>query len=251
MKINRIIWGLVSLLVLITIAVSVGMFPSQGQERSKKDPDSTPKPLPSDNRDLSKYGSVQFDSPVSASPNDERWFANQRYDNLGWVFSSVLNNPRAAGVGRFTHNAIASDLPVQESSLIVLGEVISVKTFLSNDRRGVYSEFAIKPDDVLKDSERISQKTILADREGGVVIYPNGQRILYQSSILALPELGGRYLFFLRKEGESPNYEILASYDVAGENVYRLEESKERTDEQKDSKARFLDTVRTKIAANR
>lgn len=244
--------GFVSLLVLITIAVSSGSFPSLGQERIiKKDPGATPKPVPPDNRDLSKYGSVQYEATENAAPNRERWLANQRYDNLSWVFTSVVTNPRAAGVGRITHDPIAPALPVQESGVIVVGEIISVKAFLSNDRRGVYSEFIIKPEEILKNTDGRNQMEISADREGGVVIYPNGQRIMYQSSSLALPELGGKYLFFLVKRGESPNHEILASYNVKGEKVYRMEQVGENAEEFKEGRARFIEMVRTNIAENR
>jgi hypothetical protein len=253
MKTSRIIWGFASLLLLITIAVSSGSFPSLGQERTiKKHSDATPVPVPPDNRDLSKFGSVHYDSRASAAPNEQRWFANQRYDNLGWVFSSVLNNPRAAGVGRITHDPIAPPFPINDSSLILSGEIVSIRTYLSNDRSGVYTEFTIKPDEVLQDNEKLGQKEIRADREGGVVIYPIGQRILYQSSTLALPELNGRYLFFLAKKGESPNYEILASYDIGEQQVYRLElvgESGNKPEET--SRSRFLEVVRNKIAQSR
>jgi hypothetical protein len=247
MKTNRLIWGFVSLLVLITVVVWSGFFPSRGQERIvKKTTRSTPAPVRPDNRDLSKYGSVQYDSPEAAAPNEERWFANQRYDNQGWVFKTV--SPPAGGVGKITHDPLSPALPVEGSSLIVAGEVVAVNTFLSNDRRGVYTEFVISPDDVLKDSDKVSSNTIRADREGGVVIYPNGLRFLYQNSTLALPKLGGKYLFFLTKKGESPNYEICTAYDMGGEKAYRLESDGNFDESKQPVKSQLLDEVRKKIA---
>jgi len=255
MKTNRVIWGLISLLVLFTVIVLTGSIQSRGQERVvKKDPDATPKPTSDDDtRDLSKFGSVEFAGAESVTPNEERWRINERYNGQGWVFSSV-NNPDLGAVGKITHDPILPPLPIDESLLIVTGEVVAVKTFLSNDRRGVYTEFIIKPDEVLKDSGQNAQKGIRADREGGVVVYPNGQRIMYQSSSLALPLLHGKYVFFLSKEGESPNYVILATYDVGANKVVRLEEASTgpapELPEQA-SKAHFLDVVRNKIALRR
>jgi hypothetical protein len=79
-------------------------------------------------------------------------------------------------------------------------------------------------------------------------VYPNGGRVLYGNSDRALPLPGSKYLFFLRKDELSPNYEILTSYDL-NNNVVRQMERGNRFDEFKNvGKTAFIETVRNKIA---
>ena len=251
MKTNRIMWGVVSLMVLITVAVSFGAFESSGREdsslQSKVTPTETPWPVIKDTRDLSKYGSVDY----SKAPEDlsaARVLANKRYDSHGWVFESV--HPVTAGVGRVTEDPPPPLFPIDDSTLILVGEVIKANAFLSNDKKCVYTEFTIQVDDVLKnsDSNKAEPKKVIADREGGVVVYPNGQRVMYQDSSLGLPRLGSQYLFFLKKDDESLNYGIITSYEMDSGSARQVERGR-NFDEFKDSdKTVFIEKVRNKIA---
>ena len=252
MKTNRIMWGFVSLVVLITVAVSFGAFESSGREDGLQQPEITPTvtpwPVEKDTRDLSKYASVEY----TKAPEDlsaARILANKRHDGKGWVYSTI-NNPETGGVGRITDNPLPPLFPTDESTLIVVGEVITVKAFLSNDKRCVYSEFTIRVDDVLKNSDSSGKsrpKKVTADRDGGVVIYPGGQRVMYQDSDIGLPRLGSKYLLFLKKDDGSPNYAIITSYDITGaravqvENIPSFEEFKDL------DKTVFIEKVRNKI----
>lgn len=250
MKSNRITWGFVSLLVLITITFSSSQFIGSGQERtlSKTKAESTPVP---DTRNLSKYASVDLAAAESAlAPDQDRFLANQRYDKLEWVYKSVESNPDAASVGRITDAPPPPLFPIAESDLVIVGRVSGAKGFLSNDRGGIYTEFTINIEEVLKSSEKKRSEEVVADREGGVVIYPNGQRVLYQNSNVSLPELGSTYIFFLSKNGGSPNYQIQTSYDVTSSKVRPMEVNKAAYKEFKDlDKVRFLETVRNKIVS--
>jgi hypothetical protein len=237
---------LVALVILVTLSISFGAHVGHGQQKGIHS-NPTPTPETKDTRDLSKYGSVRYDDPENLTPNKQRRRKNQRYDNQEWVYKTITN-PNAGGVGKITDDPLAPAFPVKESSLIVAGDVVAVRTFLSNNLRGVYSEFTIRPDDVLKDSNKIASKTIIADREGGVVIYPNGQRMMYHSSSLALPKLDGKYLFFLAKRDESPNYEIRTAYYIGGEKVYRLEFDGKYDESKLPLKSQLLEIVRNKIA---
>ena len=173
MKTNRIMWGVVSLVVLITVAVSFGAFESGGREGSLPRPEITPTvtpwPVVKDTRDLSRYGSVDY----SKAPEDlsaARILANKRYDNQGtWVFKSV--HPVTAGVGRIRDDEPPPLFPTEESALVVLGEIIAAKAYLSNDKDFVYTEFTIRVEELLKnaDSRKTGPKNVIADREGGVL----------------------------------------------------------------------------------
>lgn len=251
MKSNRIMWGVVSLVVLITGAVSFGAFESSGRKgslpQSKVTPTETPWPVVKDTRDLSKYASVDY----SRAPEDmsaARILANKRYDEQYWVVESV--HPVTGGVGRVSEEPPSPLFPVDDSTLIVVGEVIKASAFFSNDKRGVYTEFTIRVDDVLKrsDTGKRNPTKIMADRAGGVVIYPGGQRVLYQDSDIGLPRLASKYLFFLKKDDESPNYAILTSYDITGARPVQVENIPSFTEFKDLDKTVFLEKVRSKIA---
>ena len=147
-----------------------------------------------------------------------------------------------------THDPTPDAFPIDESFLIVAGEVHSVNSFLSNDKGGVYTEFKIRVDEILKNIGKKNPKTVTADREGGVVVYPNGQRVLYQSSEKALPVSGSKYLFFLRRDDASPNYEIITSYNLSSPTIYQLENSRSSDAFRNEGKSTFLEIVRSKIA---
>src|SRR5437762_2851751 len=95
-----------------------------------------------DDRDLSKYGSVEYDKNDPDRLDSRRVTISQRYDNDHWVYSRV--HPETGGVGRVKEEPPPPLIPVDESACIVIGRVGKVEAFLSNDKHGVYSEFTIK-----------------------------------------------------------------------------------------------------------
>ena len=247
MRANRIIWGFVSLMVLVTIALSSGSLPTLAQEQAQK-PASTPPHVPADTRDLRKYGTTNFDNPDAVTTDTARFLKSKRYDNQKWVFKSVETNPHAAGVGKITDDPPPPRYPIEESSLIVVGEIASAKAFLSNDKSGVYTEFTIQVDETLKNDKKKNHGKVTADREGGVVVYPNGQRILYESSNLPLPLLGSKYLFFLVKREHGSDYEIRTSYYLSDSSVYPLEIPTAYKDFENTTRSHLIKVVRDKMA---
>lgn len=244
---NKILWGVVSLALLIITALSLGASDNYGQKDDLQQSEKTPTPEVKDTRDLSKYGSIKYDAPQIENVQEweRRRKISQRYDNQGWVIKPV--HPNTGGVGKITEDPPPPLFPIDESALIIVGEVEKVTAFLSNDKGGVYSEFTIRVEEILKNEEKRRPKKVIADREGGVVIYSNDQRVMYQSSQQELPLLGSKYLFFLTKDELSPNYVILTSYDLNNNGVRQMEMGR-RFDEFKNvSKTAFIEVVRNKI----
>jgi hypothetical protein len=214
------------------------------QEKSITAP--TP-PIVKDTRDLSRYGSVEYDLSQASEPHDgdQRIQKSQRYDGMDWVYKTI-NNPRTAGVGRITDEPSPPRFP-EDSSLVILGKVVKADAFLSNDKGGVYTEYTILTEEIFKNSDDVTTKTVIADREGGVVLYPHGQRVLYQSTDRALPEAGSDYVFFLAKDRVSPNYLILTSYELSSRGVRPMELIRPTSDFPKD-KNQFIEIVRKSLA---
>lgn len=243
---NKLTWGIVSFLVFATLAISYGL-PVKGQGYSSLMVQTTPTPTPPliDNRDLSKYGIIDFDNNrlMSGSEREKRQKISQRYDNQEWV-SQNMNNPEIGGIGRIQELPPPPLFPYEESSLVIVGEVVRAESFLSNDKQGVYTELTIRVDETLNDSCRSKKEEVVADRGGGVVRYPNGQRVLYQSSEQGLPKVGLQYIFFLANDNISPNYSILRSYEFSNGKVLELEPGQPFDEFKNLDKTTFLNTVR-------
>jgi hypothetical protein len=199
-----------------------------------------------DERDFSGYGKVEYATTDTASYDARRVSISQRYDRQGWVFTSV--HPGTGGVGRVKEEEPPPLIPINESSLIVIGRIGKVEAFLSNDKRGVYSEFMIEVDEVLKkDPRQQDDKRIVADREGGVVIYSGPQRVRYGNSDQAVPVPGHSYLFFLTTDSVSPNYSILTSYELTSTGFRQMEMGRSLAEFKDMSKEEFLKAIRQQI----
>lgn len=92
-------------------------------------------------------------------------------------------------------------LPTAQSDILVLGEVVNAEAFLSPDKTGVYSEYSVRVDEVLKtDDPAITVgQTINIERYGGRVRLQSGlvqsYNVLYQGA----PRVNGKYVFFLSR----------------------------------------------------
>jgi len=95
---------------------------------------------------------------------------------------------------------------------------------LSANKRGVFSEFNLVVESVLKTSgQEIKEGTLVTvDRVGGYVKYPNGQQILFRISGVNMPQVGSRYLFFISTK-RKPDFTILTAYELTNEGVVPLD----------------------------
>jgi hypothetical protein len=115
-------------------------------------------------------------------------------------------------------------LPAGRSALVVLGEVIDAKAYLSNDQTGVYSEFTVRVERVLKNDKGSSVfpgEFITTERWGGRVIFPSGRAITYGNRGQGMPQLGQEYLFFLERNPEQ--YNLLTAYQLRSGKVQPLD----------------------------
>jgi len=112
--------------------------------------------------------------------------------------------------------------PAKESSVIVIGTVIDAKGFLSEDRSAAYSEYKVNVTDVLKGADKLANRKIIAEREGAKVILPTGRVITYWVMKQGTPQIGHRYVLFLKNTPEG-DYFILTGYELAKGRVSPLD----------------------------
>jgi hypothetical protein len=173
-----------------------------------------------------KFEIVDYGGPDRSPAVDEvRKLKNKRYDGQGWVFKNT--NPETSGVGKEDELPPPPKVPVEESDLIIVGRVEETTAYLSNDKEGVYTELNICIKEKIKAAPDANGNQdgscVTADREGGRVRYPNGQIVFYANSNKGVPWTGTEWLFFLRKGGTSPNYEIITAYQNDEGSVHPLD----------------------------
>ena len=165
---------------------------------------------------------VDLQSSSTAAVSTDRLSKNRRYDNEGIVKSEI--DPGIANVVREPLEDI-SDLPTDKSDLIVEGRVTNSAAFLSSDKGAVYSEFTVQVSDVLKDTSGLNVRTgdsIVTERFGGRVKYPNGQIVRYGIVGQGSPAKGRNYLFFLSR-AEQANFNLVTAYELQDNKVQALD----------------------------
>ena len=112
--------------------------------------------------------------------------------------------------------ALGADSPV--------AVVSSSEAHLSASKKGVFSEFNLTVESVLKTSSQDIKEgsVITADRIGGYVKYPNGQQVLIRVIGVNMPQVGSRYLLFLRAKWK-PDLIIMTGYELTSEGIVPLD----------------------------
>lgn len=245
MKNNKIMWGLVFLMVLVTITISYGTRDSYSQQDDSVKQDNQPQ------EDFSKYPIVDYDAPKSTDTEKlkQREIKNKRYDN----YIAVVSKPHPDDgmvILNYDEMLPSETIPTEKSNLIVTGQIVSGEAFLSNDKRAVYSEYIVAIEEILKgDNPNFTAgSTITIDRFGGYVRYPNGQKVLYKLSELDLPTVGSRYVLFLKTGGKSSNYQIITGYEIKEDIVKPLDDSFVIRKFREKKEKEFKEEIRSKIS---
>jgi hypothetical protein len=236
-----LIYGFATTVLLIALAGQ-----SSGQEvaPASRYLESTPEKF------FAKFATVDFDAAPPSDPDEleQRRIKNQRYDNQGWV----KTEPPAETdwVKRALNTQSPPVFPIAESDVIVTGIATVSSAHLSNDKTGIYSEYSVRVEQVLKNNtsrEMIRGSVITVDRAGGAVRYPNGRKIAYMIAESRLPDSGRTYTLFLRDGKRNTNFEIVSLYELNVNSVIPLD-ARPSIDEIKGiGKADFVKTIQEKL----
>jgi len=124
-------------------------------------------------------------------------------------------------------------LPVEQSAAVVVGTVKSAHAHLTPDKTGIYSEFQVAVDTVIKNDPNSVVKTkgtITVERRGGRVRMPSGRIVISWVSHQNMPRVGGRYVLFLTHQFETPNdtpkdFYLLTGYELRDGQVRLLDDT--------------------------
>lgn len=187
---------------------------------------------------------------TDAQEDRHRAAKNKKYDKSFTVEElppNITVKPKSA---HWTESVPA--LPIAQSNAVVVGEVVDAHAFLSEDKTGIYSEFTIAVDEVIKTDAPLNPgQSVITERAGGAVRFPSGkvQRI-YVFRGQRLPLIGNRYLFFLKREETISDFSILTGYEFQQEKVASLDTIEPYTSYTGTDAKTFLDLVRNKVRLN-
>lgn len=173
----------------------------------------------------SQFPIADYDSPVPAALDElaKRQLRSSRFDKS----SQAIDPTNAAEVTTdFSHWAAGLPaLPVDKSSAVVIGEMADANAYLSNDKTGVYAEFVLHVDKVLKDDSKqlTTGCSILVARAGGRVRFPTGRIGQYFTAGQGMPRVGQRYVLFLVSSEEQKYFYILTGYELREGHILLLD----------------------------
>ena len=161
--------------------------------------------------------------PKEGVEREQRKQKRKRKNGLGLV--NLKPEPNSGGGLFLPHNQFNFPaLPVKESSVVVIAEVLRSEAHLSEDKTAVFSEFTIRLTDVLKADSSLQSSEMIVERLGGYVRYPDGRKLLYRVGTGGMPRVGARYLFFLKPSPEL-DYSILTAYEFGDKGIIPLDSS--------------------------
>lgn len=145
-----------------------------------------------------------------------------------------------------------SAIPVRQSDAVVIGEVTAAQAYLSTDKTGVYSEFTVQVEQVLKPLAGVSLSSIPVVRPGGAVRFPSGRLLRYETRHQGMPKTGSRYVLFLKCHSDGEDFSLLTGYEFKNNLVIPLDNIEGLFAEYKDwSEAVFLNVIMTTTESNK
>lgn len=200
--------------------------------------------------DEEQWPLTDYEKPLPVDPEKraKRLARGKKYDN------PKLKVERNADFGQSTLNdhwqLQISALPTAQNNLVVIGDIVSSEAYLSNNKVGIYSEFSVHIESVLKDDKNVivAGNTIDVLREGGRVRLPSGRITRYSINGQNMPLVGQRYVLFLSCDSLEQSFNIITGYVLRNGKVFPLDGG-DIFDPYKDvDEPAFLNTLRGSLA---
>jgi len=117
-------------------------------------------------------------------------------------------------------------LSASDYDTIVVGTVTAGQSYLSNDKRNIYSEFKITLQEVIKGPAAglVAGQSIDIERSGGAIRLPSGKILQRGSLTESMPQVGKRYAFLLQSKEDTLGFILKTGYQLEGAHVYCLDD---------------------------
>jgi hypothetical protein len=232
---------LLTLIAVVSLTTVIIISSPQAQQSPSKSP-----PVKSKRKkDINHFPIANFSAEEPAG--GMRRNRNEKRNKSNWRV-----HPDASGDSTVVVDSIDLTLPAfptRKAAAVVLGTVTDARSYLSNDKTGVYSSFSIQVEEVLKNPGKLAIGSLIeGEREGGRVQFPSGRIRLYMIAEQDMPEVGSRYVFFLNDGDNETVFEIITGYEIRDSSVLPLDELPEASAYENSAAPEFLKELKTKLA---
>jgi hypothetical protein len=210
----------VSVLILATASANRQGGGNQQKNAREEDPD------------FSRFPIADFQAPEPVEPDVRaaRQAKGRKYDNK---HMPKLSDNTYQIYSTTDWEVRLPALPVERSAAVVIGRVKSAHAYVTPDKTGIYSEFQVVIDTVVKndpDNVISADATITVERNGGRARMPSGRIVISWVSHQNMPQVGGRYLLFLTHDFQTPNdtgkdFYLLTGYELRDGQVRLLDDT--------------------------
>jgi hypothetical protein len=173
-----------------------------------------------------KLPTVNYDAPEPSNANEKaRRNARGKRFNGSLRVSEPHPEAGAKGILDSWMQSIPA-IPVDASDAIVIGDITNAQAFFSPDKTGVYTEYTVRVDEVLKQNPAapiVVGGIVDAQREGGRVRFPSGRVQSYITNYQGVPVVGRSYVLFLKRNEQADVFTLLTGYEKTDGHVYPLD----------------------------
>jgi hypothetical protein len=231
--------------ISLAIASLVGGFQSRGQVPQSQDQEANKKAMAKG----AQGPVVDFVQTIDPADLSKRRARGAKHDKSQWHVHP--DDPAQTTTLVDTVDPNLPAFPVTESSAVILGDISDARTYLSNDKTGVYTEFTVRIKEIFKDplGSLTTDGTLEISREGGRVRFPSGRVHLYTVSEETMPRVGGVYVLFLTGNQEH-GFSILTGYELQAGKIIPLDNLPQTRTHKNNDETIFLDQLRIKTTAS-
>jgi hypothetical protein len=229
------------IVLLITLISAASPLKTQGQRADAK------KEVAEDQVPVVNYDETQTTDQVEQS---KRRIRGSKFDKSHWSVDPTDTSDTTVRVDVLDPNLPA--FPFSQSTAVIAGEVTGARAYLSNDKTGVYTEFTVSIEEVIKidaEGSLTVGSSVELIREGGRVKFPSGKVHLYKTAGEEMPRVGKRYVLFLTGSKQQQNLQILTGYEIQAGRILPLDKLPKSNIYTNANEKAFLDELRIKAVS--
>jgi hypothetical protein len=221
--------------VLITIGAATLMaFQNQGQNKAKEKKTSVVLrrqdqiALPPTEQEITEQlpiADATAPEPTDPDKRAKRQKKSKRYDSLGSEQIKEAPYPYQRTWSTHWWQGLSA-IPVAQSDIVLIGEIIDAQAHLSSDKTGVYSEFTVRAVEVFKNDVNAPLypgSIVSVERFGGAVRFPSGVIQRYTTRNQRMPLAGRQYVLFLKHTDQEQDFSLVTGYELRGQHVIPLD----------------------------